>query len=186
MVILLYFCWWRPKRRQDYTTDGQLEKPELPASSAESPDPIGHDPHLTKAELDNTQKHELEGSRAAAPVGLSKGNAVFEMPAREEVASELRAGTTAHEILTPDTLNSEAPLGEFPWRKSGSETNSMSPVGSPRSLGSPRILGMEGIVSPVSTSTGLSSPISSLSMFPGSVPSPLPSPPLFSVQKTRR
>jgi hypothetical protein len=171
IAVLVYFCWWRPRRRQHYTTDGKLEKSEISAPSPENPSLTQDDPHLTKAELGNTQRHELEGS-----AGTSKGPAVFEMPAREEVATELRAtNNNAHEMLTPETT-SEAPLGEFPWRKSvqNGEGNSPSPLGSPGSPGS----GLEGMVSPInSSSAGLPSPVPSPSMIPSSVPSPLPSPP---------
>lgn len=172
-AALVYFCWYRPKRRQHYITDGKLEKSEISAPSPENPSQAEDEPHLNKAELANTQRHELEGS-----VGPSKGPAVFEMPAREEVATELRAtNNDAQELLTPETT-SDAPQspqqGEFPWRKrvSDGEANSPSPLGSPGSPGS----GMEGMVSPVS-SPGLPSPIPSPTNIPSSVPSPLPSPP---------
>ena len=171
IAALVYFCWWRPKRRQHYTTDGKLEKSDISAPSPESHSIARDDPHSNKAELGNTQRHELEGS-----AGPSKGPAVFEMPAREEVATELRAtNDNAHEMLTPETM-SDVPQGGFPWRKSilDGGVDSPSPLGSPGSPGS----GLEGMVSPVSSpSPGLPSPIPSPTMIPSSVPSPLPSPP---------
>ncbi|KAG0650065.1 hypothetical protein D0Z07_3295 [Hyphodiscus hymeniophilus] len=180
-AALLYFCWWRPKRRQHYTTDGKLEKSGLnpPSQDPDQSETAGNEPHLTKAELANTQRHELEGSVGLlnGSAGPSKGPMVFEMPAREEVASELRAtNENAHEMLTPETAASDAGLAEFPWRRSvmAGATNSPSPLGSPGSPGS----GREGIVSPVSSpSPGLPSPIPSPSMIPSAAPTPLPSPP---------
>ena len=129
------------------------------------------DPHLNKAELGNTQRTsgvpELEGS-AGRP---SQGPAVFEMPVREEVASELRAtNNNAHEMLTPDTSSVAAQAG-FAWRTSLPEGGPQSPT----PLESP---GLQDIVSPLgSSSPGSPSPIPSLSMAASSVPSPLPSPP---------
>ena len=147
-AALLYLCWWRTKRRQHYTTNDTIDKkPKVPALPSGEALGTEGEPHITNAELANTQRHELEGSAGPSKVGLT----LFELPAREDVASELRANNDAQEILTPDT--SEAPQspqsqGEFPWRRSVRETgmNSPSPLGSPETPGS----GTAGLVSPVS------------------------------------
>lgn len=160
VAALVYFFWWRPKRRRHYTTDGEL--PEKPHAASV-------DPHLNNAELGNTQSQygmpELQGTVG----GISEG--VFEMPAREEVAKEMRATIDAQEMPTPETV-SEATGGGFPWRRSiQSETQSPSPLSSP---------GLQDRFSPMSSPSpdrDLPSPIPSPSMIPSSVPSPLPSPP---------
>ena len=173
-AALIFFFWWRPKRRQHYTTDGETPKklPPSPEDTAPSQD----DPHLNNAELANTTRAELEGCKA----GPSQ-TAIFEMPAREEVASELRAmDTDAHELSTPDATPETAsgrPQSGFPWRRSVPEggAQSPSPVVSPETPGS---FGVTSRVSPMSSpSPGLPSPIPSPSMIPSDVPSPLPSPP---------
>jgi hypothetical protein len=159
VAALVYFFWWRPKRRQHYMTDGEL--PEKPPTATV-------DPHLNNAELGNTQSQsgmpELQGTLG----GVSEG--VFEMPAREEVAKEMRATIDAQEMPTPETV-SEATGGGFPWRRSvQSEPQSPSPLSSP---------GLQSRFSPMSSPSpdrDLPSPIPSPSMIPSSVPSPIPSP----------
>lgn len=165
VAILIYFFWWKPKRREHYTTHG--EKTEMLA-----PPPDNH--NSNKAELGNTQRisgvPELEGSAGAEHI--------FEMPAREEVASEMRATIDAQEMATPEAMSVTSQKG-FPWRMSVTEGGqSPSPLSSP---------GFEGNFSPMSSpSPGLPSPIPSPTMIPSSVPSPLPSPPPVVQPQPRR
>ena len=171
IAALLWFFWWRPKRRQHYMTDGEL--PE------KTPAPI-IDPHLNNAELtgSNTQKQpglpELQGTVG----GRSEG--VFELPAREEVAKEMRATSDAKEMPTPETI-SEAAGNGFPWRGSTqSNPQSPSPLSSP---------GLQSRLSPMSSPSSdrdMSSPIPSPSMIPSTLPSPVPSPPPVVQPQPRR
>jgi len=167
-AAVFYFCYWRSKRRQHYTTNG--EKSEMLAPLPDNPALALEDPHMTKAELANTQRMsnipELEGSGGGP-------SHVFEMPVREEVALEMRAPESVHEMASPDTMSevTAAEGGGFPWRTSLTDRGAHSP--SP--LGSP---GLQSISSPVSSpSLRFPSPIPSPSMIPSTVPSPVPSPP---------
>jgi hypothetical protein len=140
IIALVYFFYWRPKRRQDYTNNG--EKSEMFAPLPANPALALDDPHLNNAELGNTQRTstipELEGSPGA----------LFEMPVKETAASEMRAiDSTVQEMPTPETV-SEIGTGGFPWRASVvSEGRGQSP--SP--LGSPGSPGSQGKISPASS-----------------------------------
>jgi len=163
--LVFFFCYWKPKRRQDYSTHG--EKSEMFAHLPDNPALALGDRHLSKAELGNTQRTsgvpELEGSSGA----------VFEMPVREEAASEMSAPyNNVYEMPTPETA-SEVTRDGFPWRMSLLERRAGQ---SPSPLGSPEA---QSVTSPVSSpSLRFSSPIPSPSM----IPSPLPSPPQRAVR----
>jgi hypothetical protein len=137
IAALVYYFYWRPKRRQDYITNG--EKSEMFAPLPANPALALDDPHFNKAELGNTQRTsavpELEGSPGA----------FFEMPAKEAAAVEMRAiDTTAQEMPTPETV-SDVAMGGFPWRAS---VTSEGGGQSPSPLGSP---GSHGRISPISS-----------------------------------
>jgi hypothetical protein len=131
ITALIYFFYWRPNRRQDYTTNG--EKSEMFA-----PLPANHvlaldNPHLNNAELGNTQRTstvpELEGSPGT----------LFEMPVKETAASEMPAiESTVQEMPTPEMV-SDTTMEGFPWMASVVSEGvgqSPSPLGSPGSPGS--------------------------------------------------
>jgi hypothetical protein len=126
ITALVYFFYWRPKRRQAYTTNG--EKSEMFAPLPANPALALDDPHLNNAELGNTQRTstvpELEGSPGA----------VFEMPVKETAASEMHAiDSTVQEMPTPETV-SDITMGGFPWKASVVSEGggqSPSPLGSP-------------------------------------------------------
>ena len=165
-AVLFYCFYWKPKKRsQDYLTHG--EKSEMLAPLPENPALAYDDPHLTKAELASNQRRsdvpELEGSGGGP-------SHIFELPAREETASEMGAPNgNRHEMATPETTSEIGQTG-FPWRMSFLEGRTKSPS----SLGSP---GLGSITSPVSSPSPMPSPLPSPSMIPSSVPSPIPSPP---------
>jgi len=168
IAALIYIFWWK-KRQAHYTTNGPIpeKRPSHPP-----------DPHTNNAELSNTQSRanmsELQGTIG----GPSSGTGVFELPAREEVAKEMRATIDAQELPTPETM-SEVTNSGFPWRTSMTDRgNSPSPLSSPA---------LHGRFSPMSSpSPELPSPIPSPSMITSSIPSPMPSPPPFAHPQPQR
>lgn len=171
IAALIWFFWWRPKHRASAMhAEKTAPGPGAPALAIE-------DPHYDKAELGNTQKTtgvpELEGNE-----GSSSGGTLFEMPAREEVATEMASTSRQpQEMATPDQ-DSDAE-GGYPWRAAPAESvSNRSPLSSP---------GLQNRISPMSSpspglsSRGLPSPLVS----PSSVPSPVPSPPLVQPKPQR-
>lgn len=160
-TFLIWFCYWKPRREQHYTTEGEkAEKVSLP-----------DDPHATNAELGNNQTNSGLPELVGTVGGRTQG--VFELPAREEVAKEMRATIDAQELPTPDTV-SEATHGGFPWNERSGQ--SPSPLSSP---------GLEGTFSPMSSpSPEPNSPVPSPSMISSVGQSPSP-PPVVQPQPQR-
>ncbi|KAK0115902.1 hypothetical protein ONS95_012947 [Cadophora gregata] len=89
LAVVLYFCWWRPRQRKRKTA-------ELAANEIAVQNPQQQEffkPELDSNEVNNKpgiQIHETEGSKVFAPVEIGTNpEIVYEMPAREEVASEM-------------------------------------------------------------------------------------------------
>ena len=91
LAVFLYFCWWRPRQRKRKTAE--LAANEVAVHNQQHQEYIK--PELDTNEVISSQKpgiqiHETEGSRVFAPVEIGDNpDIVHEMPAREEVASEM-------------------------------------------------------------------------------------------------
>lgn len=156
VAIIAILIWLRQKKKKtkDYTVeDSSLKGPPTPK-----------DPHANNAELGNTQQKspipELQGNT----FGMSE--AIFELPAQEEVAKEMGVNVQAQELATPETVSEGAPEG-FPWRFTLSEGSAQfpSPLSSPE---------LEGTFSPLSNpSPEPISPITGTATTRSSVTTPL-------------
>ncbi|MAD83081.1 MAG: hypothetical protein CL912_08955 [Deltaproteobacteria bacterium] len=91
LAVVLYFCSWKPRRRKRKTAE--LAANEVAVQNQQPQEYIK--PELDANEVSLNQKpgiqiHETEGSGVFAPVEIGDNpDIVHEMPAREEVASEM-------------------------------------------------------------------------------------------------
>ncbi|PVH79808.1 acid protease [Cadophora sp. DSE1049] len=102
IAVVLYFCWWRPRQRKRKTAE--LAANEVSIQNQQQQDFI-------KPELDANQVsqkpgiqiHETEGSKVFTPVEIgSNPDIVYEMPAREEVASEMTGASQRGDEIGDD------------------------------------------------------------------------------------
>ncbi|KAH9217588.1 aspartic peptidase domain-containing protein [Leptodontidium sp. 2 PMI_412] len=105
LAVVLYFCWWRPRQRKRKTAELAANEVTIQNQQQQQQQQEFVKPELDSNEVNQKpglQIHETEGSKVFAPVEIGNPDIVYEMPAREEVASEMTGTSTRGDEIDDD------------------------------------------------------------------------------------